>query len=567
MSALKGKSFEIEGKLYKFIDHIDNGGNASVWKVENEGNQYAVKILNKNKKQDRFENEIKFCENYNHENLIQILAHGEVNNKACYVMPLYESNLAQFIKNEPSIEEGFEIIFQICGALKFLHDNNVIHRDLKPENILIKGKKLVLADLGIAHFNNSVLTSEKDLLANRGYAAPEQKIKGKAKEITTAVDIFSLGVIINEIFTNKKPEGSSYTLISDVYPWLIDIDKLVDRCLRQNPAERPTIKEASLELKLKFGELQNEIESIKKNLTDDFEYECIECSDKTKKKIINQACYDILTAKYFLKNKSNQELLIYNDNYNCNMHYKVDEELKMEYVKFLLKKSCKRKFLSECAGYNDPPRYVPLDLMGSLDDKKLYKELLSFLQEHFIVDGELLKLFSSCCYDHCKEILNGLNAIQNWANELDDAPILYIVKEILRIKGSNRDIKLENQILVNWNQSVLNYNRKSVNCGLFKEDHQEKEINKVLDKFIKKYKPVVTRNNTGIIVRFDDEKLYNAFKNYALNLSRPNYKINGDVLDLVRIEKVYDGVIELKPWDPFDITIVLAKVLGLRNDY
>lgn len=44
MSALKGKTVEIEGMLYKFIDHIDNGGNASILKVENEGNQYAVKI-------------------------------------------------------------------------------------------------------------------------------------------------------------------------------------------------------------------------------------------------------------------------------------------------------------------------------------------------------------------------------------------------------------------------------------------------------------------------------------------------------------------------------------------
>ena len=104
------------------------------------------------------------------------------------------------------------------------------------------------------------------MLANRDYAAPEQKIKGKSKDVTSAVDVFSLGIIVNEIFTNKKPEGSSYTLISDLYPWLIDIDKLVVRCLRQNPAERSTIKEASLELKLKFGELQNEIESIKKIL-------------------------------------------------------------------------------------------------------------------------------------------------------------------------------------------------------------------------------------------------------------------------------------------------------------
>ena len=567
MSALKGKSFEIEGKLYKFIDHIDNGGNASVWKVENEGNQYAVKILNKNEKQDRFENEIKFCENYNHENLIQILAHGEVNNKACYVMPLYESNLAQFIKNEPSIEEGFEIIFQICGALKFLHDNNVIHRDLKPENILIKGKKLVLADLGIAHFNNSVLTSEKDLLANRGYAAPEQKIKGKAKEITTAVDIFSLGVIINEIFTNKKPEGSSYTLISDVYPWLIDIDKLVDRCLRQNPAERPTIKEASLELKLKFSEVKNEIELIKDNLTYDFENQYIECNNEIKQKIIQQASYDILTAKYFFYNKTKQELLVYNHNYHCNIHYKVDEDLKREYMKFLVKDYCKEKFLNESNEYSKGRPYVPLDLKNSSDDMKLYKKFLNFLKGHFIVDGELLKLFSSCCDYHCEEILRNLVRIQEQANDLDDAPILYIVMKIIDIKDLDNDIYLEDQVLVNWEQSIFYYEINSNDKELFQKDYQEKEINKVLDKFIKKYKAVVTRNNTGIIVRFDDEKLYNAFKNYALNLSKPYYIFNGDVLDLVRIEKVYDGVIELKRWDSFDITNVLAKILGFRKDY
>lgn len=567
MSALKGKTVEIEGKFYKFIDHIDNGGNASVWKVENEGNQYAVKILNKNEKQDRFENEIKFCKNFNHENLIQILAHGKINNKACYVMPLYESNLAQLIKNKPSVEEGFEIIFQICGALEFLHDNNVIHRDLKPENILINGRKLVLADLGIAHFENSVLTSEKDLLANRGYAAPEQKIKGKSKDVTSAVDVFSLGIIVNEIFTNKKPEGVNFTLISDVFPWLIDVDKLVERCMRQNPVERPTIKEASLELKLKFGELQNEIESIKNNLIDDFEYECIECNKEIKQKIVQQASYDILTGKYFFENKSNQELAIYNHNYNCNMHYKVDEDLKREYIRFLVKELCQRKFLDESNEYSKGRPYVPLDLKNSLDDMKLYEEFFDFLKENFIVDGELLKLFSSCCDYHCEEILSNLVRIQEQANDLDDAPILYIVMKIIDIKDMNNDIYLEDQVLVNWEQSLFYYEIDSNDKELFKKDYQEKEINKVLDKFIKKYKAVVTRNNTGIIVRFDDEKLYNAFKNYALNLSRPHYIFEGDVLDLVRTEKVYDGVIELKPWNSFDITNVLAKVLGFREDY
>jgi len=62
--------------------------------------------------------------------------------------------------------------------------------------------------------------------------------------------ILSLGLIINEIFTGKKPEGSNFTLVSDVYPWLIDIDELVERCMRQNPNERPTISDILFEIML-----------------------------------------------------------------------------------------------------------------------------------------------------------------------------------------------------------------------------------------------------------------------------------------------------------------------------
>ena len=59
-------------------------------------------------------------------------------------MPLYESNLEDLIKNRISIEVRFGYILQICSALEFLHNQNVIHRDLKPQNILIKKDKLIL---------------------------------------------------------------------------------------------------------------------------------------------------------------------------------------------------------------------------------------------------------------------------------------------------------------------------------------------------------------------------------------------------------------------------------------
>ena len=69
------------------------------------------------------------------------------------------------------------------------------------------------------------------------------------------------------------------------------------------------------------------------------------------------------------------------------------------------------------------------------------------------------------------------------------------------------------------------------------------------------------------MIRFEKHENYKDFKNYALELSEPYYIFNGDVLDMIRIEKEYEGIVELKPWDSFDIKNVLAKIMGFRSDY
>lgn len=571
MTKLKGKKFKIDGNVCTLLKHLKDGGNSSVWIAEIDSKKFAIKILNEesDNKKERFKKEVEFCKNTKHDNLIPIYSYGKINNKLCYVMELYDKNLADLIEIGISVEKGFNYIFQICSALEFLHNQNVIHRDLKPENILVKKDKLVLADLGIAHFENSSITSKDDLLANRGYAAPEQKIKGLSKDINTAVDIFSLGLIMNEIFTGKKPEGANFALISDIYPWLIDVDGLVERCMRQNPAERPNIEEVSLELKLKFNELKDEMTLIKENLEEHFKEldSSMDCDSEIKEKIIKQASNDILTAKYFFENKTTQELEKYNHNYHCNVHYKLDTGLRRDYMKYLLKKRCKRTFLYESSVYKNGYKYVPLNLDDNSEDKKLYEKFSSFLKDNFIVDGELLKLFSSCYNYHCEEIIQDLDEIQKEVENLDDAPILYIVMHIINIKDNNRDISCENEILVNWEKSMSNYDNNSIYMGLLKKDNHEKEIEKVLNAFIKNYNAVVTKKDNGFLVRFENGKLYNDFKKYALELSEQYYIFNGDVLDLVRVEKAYDGIIELKLWNSFDIKNTLAKIVGFRKDY
>lgn len=256
------------------LPKIGEGGNAEVFSIEHNCNKYALKILKKENisstKKQRFENEIKFCTNNTHNNIIKIYDFGKINNKYCYIMPFYPKTLKNIIEEESDLKVKFNYILQICEGIKFLHEKGVIHRDLKPENILINGNELVIADLGIAHFIDCTLTKEKDLLANRNYASPEQKIKGLSKEITKAADIFSFGLIINEIFTSQKPEGFKFLLISDKYPWLIDLDKIVEKCLRQIPEERFTIDELYVELKIRFYELSMELDNVKKFLEKDF---------------------------------------------------------------------------------------------------------------------------------------------------------------------------------------------------------------------------------------------------------------------------------------------------------
>ena len=282
----ENKEVKICNNIYKTIKPLGAGGNGYVWKVERDGKEYAIKVLKLKKKdkkgKKRFYREIKFCENNKHNNLIYIYEHGYLEDKGekypCYIMPVYNSSLCSYIEevktteNIEIISKSIDYIIQICEGIKFLHEKGVIHRDLKPENILIKDNNLVLSDLGIAHFEEGFdnITKPGDLLMNRAYAAPEQKVKGNSNNITSAVDIFALGTIINEIFTGKRADGEYYGLISDKYPWLRDIDKLVSECRRENPFERPDINTVLYRIKEVMYINNDDIEIITKSLEKKF---------------------------------------------------------------------------------------------------------------------------------------------------------------------------------------------------------------------------------------------------------------------------------------------------------
>ena len=60
-------------------------------------------------------------------------------------------------------------------------------------------------------------------------------------------------------------------------------------------------------------------------------------------------------------------------------------------------------------------------------------------------------------------------------------------------------------------------------------------------------------------------KDYEEFKTFALDLAKPHYIFEGDVLDLLRVNRESQGIVELNPWDDFDIKMTLAMILGERE--
>jgi serine/threonine protein kinase len=132
---------------------------------------------------------------------------------------------------------------QMLDGVEAAHLQKVTHRDLKPENFLQNhGLSLSVADFGIAQFTaheliSLVETDPRQRLANFVYAAPEQRSAGRP--VTLAADIYSMGLLLNEMFTGTVPHGVDYQTIGAVSPQYSYLDSVVAQMLKQNPDERP----------------------------------------------------------------------------------------------------------------------------------------------------------------------------------------------------------------------------------------------------------------------------------------------------------------------------------------
>jgi serine/threonine protein kinase len=213
---------EIPG--YIISGQLGKGGVGKVYLAIQEklDRKVAIKVLDSQilKSEDRaalFENEAKNTASLSHSNIIQIFDSGKHGNYHYIIMEYLEESLRERMKQYSQgmpPETSLEIINNILKGLDYAHLKGIYHRDIKPENIMFKHDSTpVLVDFVIANLFDTPdpLTKSGQSIGTAYYMSPEQ-CKAQ-KKIDSKSDTYSLGAVLFEMLTGKKPYDGD-TLIS-----------------------------------------------------------------------------------------------------------------------------------------------------------------------------------------------------------------------------------------------------------------------------------------------------------------------------------------------------------------
>ncbi len=205
---------------YGVLALLGHGGMGSVWLAERVDGLFARQVALKlvqpaligRVMTERFTREREILASLNHPNIARLLDAGFAEDGQPYLALEYVegTQLTTYCDDRRlSIRARLELFLQVLGAVQYAHAHLVIHRDLKPANILVTAHgQAQLLDFGIAKLLTQGQAKETELTQMGGraltpdYAAPEQ-IAGAP--ITTAADVYALGVMLYELLTGERP--------------------------------------------------------------------------------------------------------------------------------------------------------------------------------------------------------------------------------------------------------------------------------------------------------------------------------------------------------------------------
>ncbi|HEX3948696.1 MAG TPA: HEAT repeat domain-containing protein [Steroidobacteraceae bacterium] len=263
----------IEGR-YKFIEKIGKGAFGTVLLMEDTvvEERLILKFLNPNVSSDeemmkRFVHELRYSRKITHKNVIRIYDFLYIRGNYAISMEYFPSHTlgGEIVNEKPvALKRAVKFAIDIATGMAVAHQAGIVHRDLKPANVLIDNDSLLkIVDFGVAAAQSqgdTQLTKTGYVIGSPKYMAPEQIL---GKKVDERADIYSLGVIMYEMFAGVPPysrgdhmsvmyqhvQGKARQPIEINKELPADLNALVVKCMSLDKAKRAqTMDELRLSL-------------------------------------------------------------------------------------------------------------------------------------------------------------------------------------------------------------------------------------------------------------------------------------------------------------------------------
>ena len=167
-----------------------------------------------------FVGEARLLAQFDHPSLVKVFRFWEENNTAYMVMPLYSgmtlAQACQWMRQPPTEAWLRKWLWSVLGALKLLHDANMVHRDVSPDNIFLQDiGPPVLLDLGAARRAITDQTQQMTAILKVNYAPIEQYADAADMQQGPWTDLYSVAAVVHAVLSKEAPLPATFRVLND----------------------------------------------------------------------------------------------------------------------------------------------------------------------------------------------------------------------------------------------------------------------------------------------------------------------------------------------------------------